>query len=493
MIPDDNTLIQHIEAKNLDELNEAFNHISFVSIEVLTEIINSNDYDIISSYGNSDHSTDLFYRHNILDVLFIEKRVLELLIENNNGFIHKYSESLMKKAIKYEDYEIMRLLSKKVKLKSLTLKYGVCKGVEMIKFLTNIGIDIDDNGTAFNEAVRINNYDVVQYMHENGYIIKLDYFCLSRKNENISMEIVEFLVNLGISVSDLNQLLIIAIENNNVMMVEYLIYNGANKLEFNFLRFNCISFNIFSLLVENKIDFYDDKIFHYLDNFNKNILQYMIDNKIDIHYNYDMLLSENVKDGNMENVIFLLDNGADICTGFNEPLRIAAFSGNLEMVKCLIEYDNFKFTDNNILMGASASGNLKLVKYLVEEHNITPNNQSLLYSVRGSHVDIFNYLINYINLDVIDVANMLNECNIINEYDTINFINRNKTTNYRANPISQYVDIDKQQKMIFNLLPYCKLNELKNIYPNVKHKFDRLLKNSDKYGIIDYLHNIGII
>lgn len=478
-----NTYISEcIQNRDLDKLSKIFETIENIYPHIIEEIIKTNDYDIISRFGNSSYLTHHFDSNDVLDTLFIENKILELLIQNNNNFIHKYPEALMRSAVKYEDYETMRLLADKVKLNESVLLFGVYKGLDMIKFLLSIGVPRDD-GSAFNGAMVMNDFDTVKYMYENDFRIEIKsiYRPKFRNDGNLTVEMVEYLINLGIS--DIDALLLIAIEKRNTDVIEFLLNRGAKILIYS----ETVKFDIFVLLFINKINVYQNGLFDSIIYFDNENIQYLIDNGLDIHYNQDILLSLSVYSEFQKKVVLLLENGAS--ANGNEPLFFACMYGNLSIVKHLLNYGSI--FDNMALKCACVSGKLTLVEYLIDQYNAIPCKETLLVTIQCLHIDIFNYLINIV--DTTECHLLLNECFENFQYDfDINFYNRNTPFKLILEKKERSLSKKKNEAcMIYNLMMHCNPISLKNMYETLKDKMKQI-KKYDEYDIFGYLHSLGI-
>lgn len=415
-----NDIIQCIKNKDLIELiNVSKDHHDF-SKEVFQELKNSNDYETIACFVNNSYLYNN-ETNTVLSFLFTElkREILFLLIENKDEFIIKKLNLLMIFAIKNEDYEVMTFLKGKVEFPASILNYAV--DFDMFEFLINLGVSINDDGYAFNKAILKNRFTIVKYLHENSNVkVEVKGFC--DLDLNLSIEMTEYLINLGISIPEINVLFAYAVKKGDAYIVEYLIQNGANEVK-NLFQ-NQISKNVVKILIDNKIDIYGVIFFETLGSCDIETLIYMIDNEINIHYNHDYLLSHNVSIGNMKNVELLLNNGANIHTVNNEPLKLAIWNGDIDMIEYLL--NNGAIIDSNTLIYAIVTGKLNLVKYFIEEQNINANNQEALkYSVKCMNVEIFNYLIDN-GAEIHDIEELLRECFITYIYFTsTNIDNRN--------------------------------------------------------------------
>jgi len=82
-------------------------------------------------------------------------------------------------------------------------------------------------------------------------------------------------------------------------------------------------------------------------------------------HNYYEKLIDAAKNGHLDVVKHLVENGADVHAAGDEALGWAAESGHLDVVKYLIENGADVHADDDYVLGwASRNGHLDVVKYL---------------------------------------------------------------------------------------------------------------------------------
>ena len=84
------------------------------------------------------------------------------------------------------------------------------------------------------------------------------------------------------------------------------------------------------------------------------------------NYKMDKLLIEAARKGEVEIVKHAIENGANVHTAADYPLKLAVYAGNLDLVKLLLaSSDNVR--DDIAFRWASVAGKIDIVKYLVEK------------------------------------------------------------------------------------------------------------------------------
>ena len=112
--------------------------------------------------------------------------------------------------------------------------------------------------------------------------------------------------------------------------------------------------------------------------------------------NYDEMLVDGAKKGDLAKVKEALANGADIHFKNDYPLRWAVSDGHLEMVKYLVfEGADIHVKDDEPAQLAASNGHLDVVKYLVSEgadiH--AGGNYALRRAAENGHLEVVKYLV----------------------------------------------------------------------------------------------------
>jgi ankyrin repeat protein len=110
------------------------------------------------------------------------------------------------------------------------------------------------------------------------------------------------------------------------------------------------------------------------------------------------LLIEAAKEGNLEAIKFLVENGTSVNTWNDAAFYWAACYGHLEVVKFLVE-NGAKFSKNDDwgFCYAAGNGHLKVVKYLIEQ-GITINKYDYAFylATENKQTEVIDYFNNII-------------------------------------------------------------------------------------------------
>ena len=126
-------------------------------------------------------------------------------------------------------------------------------------------------------------------------------------------------------------------------------------------------------------------------------IKFLVENGANIHADDDFALRWSSENGHLEVVKYLVENGADIQAEDNIALRLSAENGHLEVVKYLVEQGADIHSDDDFALRWSAeNGRLEVVKYLVENGaDIHANDDfALRWSAENGHLEVAEYLKN---------------------------------------------------------------------------------------------------
>ena len=328
-------------------------------------------------------------KKKILFILIIA--ISSLYSKSNNDKIN--SLAITNEIIKPSD-ELLNLLKKNKK------KTGVAEIIELInegginassKTEINIG-DVTHyaNSTPLMIASSYGHYDIAKALIDNGALVNLragDGFnalmeAVRTGNIEIAKLLIEHNSDINIKNKDGKNMIMIACEKGNEEMFNILIENNAD--------------------INEKSSWGASALIYASEKGNINIMQYLIDNGIDVNgkaddngdtpllwavtgenpYEASKLLIENGANVNATNyggvapatilaastpkvVKLLKDNGADLDTKFLDyypPIAIAAGTGNLEIVKALVENGaDVNYYPNDI--------NYTAIFHAIDQHN----------------------------------------------------------------------------------------------------------------------------
>ena len=127
------------------------------------------------------------------------------------------------------------------------------------------------------------------------------------------------------------------------------------------------------------------------------IVKYLVEQGADIHTQIDVndALIKAILNGHLEVVRYLIEHGADIHAQNDSALRWASHNGHLEVVKHLVEHGaDVHAEDDHALRLASEHGHLDIVKYLTEHGaDVHAENDDALKEAREwGHLEVVKYL-----------------------------------------------------------------------------------------------------
>jgi ankyrin repeat protein len=300
--------------------------------------------------------------------------------------------------------------------------------IDMVKFLVekhDAHIEDKDN-IALMRAAEQGHLDIVKYLIETDDTIdkKSIHLSLSRlfdaNHENID-EIIEYFLqqDINIKLCDNNPLIWgaghgridivknmvekydanISTDHDRALyeaginlyseIVEYLLENGAKT---NSSRY-CVIMNI---IKAGKPEHKDKQ------NARMKVVGLLAENGADLQVNQGFPICQAIKNGELEMIKFLIKvdkNEEGLKNLANKILREASKTGDLDIVKYLVEHELFASADRaHALAGASAKGHLQVVKYLIEEQgaDIHKNNDFALRNATKQSIDSAFEVIKYL-------------------------------------------------------------------------------------------------
>jgi ankyrin repeat protein len=169
-------------------------------------------------------------------------------------------------------------------------------------------------------------------------------------------------------------------------------------------------------LIENKIDVPQEVLMHEavksLDG-GLDVIKYLIEKGVGSQRHVrgrrpppsifpDVALSA-AASGNLQVVQYFLEN--NLAQPNSELLQMAASKGSLELVHYLLTKNiTIDDMDDNVINNAARGGHLHIVRYLVERNLEMPTNNTLVFAASNGHLNVLKYLIEMGIGDVDDVA-----------------------------------------------------------------------------------------
>ncbi len=200
--------------------------------------------------------------------------------------------------------------------------------------------------------------------------------------KNNYLDIVEYLVDhhdVNVHFRD-DKALILAVENDNLEMTQLLIENGADVINKNNQIIDIIATkgHLDILQYFTSLDLYTQVGYNELlltaaANDQVNIVDYVLHFLTEDVYKNEALLSA-ATNGQLAAIRYLLDYGADIHYRDDFALKLAAKSGYLEAIKYLVSHGaDIHSNDNEVFKIAEANDHFAIVEYLLSLDN-THNN-----------------------------------------------------------------------------------------------------------------------
>jgi ankyrin repeat protein len=130
-------------------------------------------------------------------------------------------------------------------------------------------------------------------------------------------------------------------------------------------------------------------------NGNLEIVKFLVQNGANVNAEDDSALLFAAENGHLEVVEFLLENGADVNAMEDQALRWAAYNGNLEVCQFLVKSGaNVHALEVQALCCAAENGHLEVVKFLVKNG---PNvdawkKYALSWAAENNHLEVVEYL-----------------------------------------------------------------------------------------------------
>tara|TARA_Y100000034_G_scaffold50613_1_gene62342 strand:+ start:8105 stop:8848 length:744 start_codon:yes stop_codon:yes gene_type:complete len=160
------------------------------------------------------------------------------------------------------------------------------------------------------------------------------------------------------------------------------------------------------------LDFFKEKK-HILNSMNETILYSHILDLVEMSKNIEFL-----------SYIFENQDRIDVSYYNNKFIRSAIIQNNIEVVKYLLNHDNFQYDSNyqEAFIAGCSIGNLDIIKYIIENKKINITDNTILFLlIRKDKYVIFDYLLKNVDFNVTENNHflLLNTCKI----KKFNFLN----------------------------------------------------------------------
>jgi len=202
------------------------------------------------------------------------------------------------------------------------------------------------------------------------------------------------------------KLLDYSIRNNFLSGIKYAVTHGADVFKLvRSLKLNIDSLEIIKFLKEEYDIIIDDFSYniHKIINDNNKLMNseyfiYLVENGLDVNYDYDFYLRVAAYDGYVDIAKLLIKKGAHVQSLNNQAIWQASMNGHLEMVKLLVENGaDIHTTDDRPLRFAAGMGHLEMVKYcLTKNPSLTSVVISLEEAQEQKFLDVVEVLKKYI-------------------------------------------------------------------------------------------------
>jgi ankyrin repeat protein len=275
-------------------------------------------------------------------------------------------------------------------------EYGRLDIVKLAIEVYNINIRREDN-YALCIAVENNHLEVIEYLIEKGADIHSnDNHILRHAAKAGYLDIVKFAIGKGgISQADIDRALCTAIQYNHIAIVEYLVETASANIHAN---------NESPLIIAAQYRQFD-------------MVEYFVKKSANIN---SSALEAAITTGRLDIVKLLVKNYSADIHDDNEILRIAikyeymkilgyllelgfeiylalhisAEYGKLDIIKLLVENYGADIHDDSIICYAIEGGYMSILEYLVENGVHVRNNKGALrYAIECKHLDIVKYLL----------------------------------------------------------------------------------------------------
>ncbi|XP_057335584.1 ankyrin repeat and KH domain-containing protein mask-like isoform X2 [Microplitis mediator] len=337
-----------------------------------------------------DQYGDTFDANNLLQLAIDRnnKEMVKLLLEKLDKYINPVSKieafqipsDCNNPGLSFDQNPLLSMITDVDQNKIEVFKKMVSQNSFDLEYLLQLAIDYD-------------RYEFVEYLIDIGADVNYDsnapIFHIAIENENIP--IIELLIRKGADTALIPEFrkpaLAIACDKKNIKIIEILIAAGADATETfdvnnslhcaiiqnNYERIENLAKNAAD--INNTVYFNKSPLILAIDEGNKPVVELLIKNGADINfvteYGVTAIVAA-IDNNNLELVEILMDAGADInnATGPLAPLKRAIYTNKHEIYKYLIKRGanvNGVIGDISPLQEAAQSGNKELVELLIKK------------------------------------------------------------------------------------------------------------------------------
>jgi len=348
----------------------------------------------------------------------------------------------------------------------------------------------NDNKNIINDLIKNGNNKILKiififFKFNNDFIIAL---ILNYKNKTLTYsELKRLLTEENNKITITNDMYDLAFENNNYMALKILFENEIITKESNAIR-RIIKYNLIENSIRTKDYNFVKKILNYKD-FNFKNLKY---EKILITaFENSKTINSTSSDNKIAKLLIksLLKSPYSSCTYKNSILNIAIEKGNFDLVKYLIENEDFKYTKEEInskdlkghypIIEAISNKKFEIFNYLLEkgaDYN-KKNNNGVPLLFLALHLNDIEYIISLVNDKTLNKIKI----NILdnNGYTPLITSYTNKYMDI-FNYLIEYSDVNKKDKYGHSILYYVIQNGDKTNVRNlisIGTKFDEDILN----------------
>ena len=331
---------------------KALKYCAYFDPQMVGLLMNKEEYFFISDENNHLEVLEIFLKSNI-DCKYLEEcslrcaarynhlKVILLLIKYGININAEDSSALVIACVNQKIELCKLLIEKGSNVTSFCFRTPAKEGnYELMKLLIENCADyknIKENWLV--ETVLYGQFEIVKLIMESGGVFDQD--AVSKAVTINNIQIMSYFLEMGKDIhGEKNSSIINAVNYGHFEMVKFLVENGADVNAFD---------NTAVKLSITKGNF--------------DIVKYLFENGVDFSNGCYLVLA--VVYLRIEIVQFLLDNGADVHWNDDEVFRRAARMGDLEIVKLLIEYGAY-VNNNSALMNAVERKNLSIIRFLIE-------------------------------------------------------------------------------------------------------------------------------